>query len=205
MALSRRNALSYLSSIAGGSFITQKLSTIEDHLVDIPDGQTILFQGDSITDAGRNRSHYYANQGGGMGSGYVKHAVTSLMGRHADKDLQFYNRGISGHRVFELANRWTDDCLYLQPDVLSILIGVNDFWHIIDFGYSGTVEIYERDYNLLLDRTLKELPDVKLIIGEPFVLYDGTAIKVDQWLGVFDKYQSAARRVAWIDAFYKLY
>lgn len=157
---------------------------------------TILFQGDSITDAGRNKGQYYANQSGGMGGGYVKHIVTELLGAHPKSGLRFYNRGISGHKVFQLRDRWLDDCIMLKPDVLSVMIGVNDFWHTIDFGYSGSADVYEHDLDELLAWTKRELPAVKLIIGEPFVCMDGTAIKKDKWEGQFVKYQQACKRVS---------
>ncbi|HYG34759.1 MAG TPA: GDSL-type esterase/lipase family protein, partial [Clostridia bacterium] len=108
--------------------------------------------------------------------------------------LKVYNRGISGHKVFQLAERWQADCLDLQPNVLSILIGVNDFWHTLDGNYKGTVEAYERDYRLLLERTLKALPKVRLVICEPFVLKCG--VVKDRWFPDFDAYRAAARRLA---------
>jgi lysophospholipase L1-like esterase len=163
---------------------------------EIPDGAVVLFQGDSITDAGRRREQYYANDGGGMGAGYVHQIVTELLGRHPKKQLRCYNRGISGNKVFQLAGRWEDDGLNLQPDVLSILIGVNDYWHTLDLGYEGTVQTYERDYRALLDRTKKALPDVRLVIGEPFVVRGGSAVKPERWFPAFDAYRDAARRIA---------
>jgi lysophospholipase L1-like esterase len=157
-------------------------------------GSTILLQGDSITDAGRNRGQYYANDGGGMGGGYVHHIVTHLLGSMPKKDFRFYNRGISGNKVFQLADRWDDDCLQLKPNVLSILIGVNDFWHTLDGGYTGTVETYETDFRQLLERTKKELPEVKLIIGEPFAVAGGSAID-GRW-EAFGGYRPAAKKIA---------
>lgn len=159
------------------------------------DQTTILFQGDSITDAGRKKERYYANDASGMGFGYVHHIVTSLLGQHPKKDINCYNRGISGHKVFQLANRWEEDCLQIQPDILSILIGVNDFWHTLDWGYTGTVEVYEKDFRTLLERTKKALPNVQLIIAEPFVLR-GTAIVEEKWYPAFSAYQRAAKSVA---------
>ena len=156
---------------------------------------TILFQGDSITDAGRNKSNYYANDASGMGYGYVHHIVTALLGKHPNKGLKCYNRGISGHKVFQLANRWEEDCLQIQPDILSILIGVNDFWHTLDWGYTGTAEVYEKDFRALLERTKKAMPNVKLIVAEPFVL-KGTAIVEEKWYPAFAAYQKAAKAVA---------
>ncbi|MFK7978663.1 MAG: SGNH/GDSL hydrolase family protein [Saprospiraceae bacterium] len=156
---------------------------------------TILFQGDSITDAGRKKDRYYANDASGMGLGYVHHIVTALLGQNPNKDIKCYNRGISGHKVFQLANRWEDDCLQIQPDILSILIGVNDFWHTLDWGYKGTAEVYEKDFRALLERTQKALPKVKLIIAEPFVLR-GTAIVEEKWYPAFSAYQKAAKSIA---------
>jgi lysophospholipase L1-like esterase len=159
-----------------------------------PDQLTILFQGDSITDAGRDRSHYYPNDTTGMGRGYVFQIVSQLLGSHPDKDWQYYNRGISGNKVYQLAARWEDDCLQLKPDVLSILIGVNDFWHTLN-NYDGTVDIYESDFRKLLDRTLTQFPNLKIIIGEPFAVKGGSAIN-ERWFPEFPKYQEAAKKIA---------
>ncbi|MEL6717142.1 MAG: SGNH/GDSL hydrolase family protein [Bacteroidota bacterium] len=162
----------------------------------LPKKMTVLFQGNSITDAGRSRASYYPNSGSGMGSGYVQHAATHLMGEHPEVEWKIYNRGISGHKVFQLANRWEDDALQLQPDVLSILIGVNDFWHTLSHSYQGTVETYEKDFIQLLERTKKALPNIKFLIGEPFVCEDGTAIATEQWNAKFPAYRTAAKKVA---------
>lgn len=158
------------------------------------DEMCIVFQGDSITDAGRDRGQYYANNSRGMGFGYVVLTASELLGTHPDKDLKIYNRGISGHKVFQLANRWDLDALALKPDVLSILIGVNDFWHMVNGNYDGDVTIYENDLRALLTRTKESLPRVKLIIGEPFAVRGGRAIN-DKWSS-FDQYRAANKKVA---------
>lgn len=162
---------------------------------ELADDLTILMQGDSITDAGRNRGSYYANAGGGMGGGYVYQIVAELLGKHPDKGYRFYNRGISGNKVFQLADRWEDDCLQLKPDVISILIGVNDFWHTLGGNYAGTSETYEEDFRALLDRTKQHLPEAKLIIGEPFAVAGGRAIG-QNWSPTFDEYRAAAAQIA---------
>jgi lysophospholipase L1-like esterase len=161
----------------------------------LKDGAVILFQGDSITDAGRRRENYYANDALGMGAGYAHHAVVTLLGRHPGRRFRCYNRGVSGNKVFQLAERWHDDCLQLRPDVISILIGVNDFWHTLSHAYQGTAEIYERDFRRLLDRTREALPETRLLIGEPFVAAGGSAID-QRWGADFAAYQAAAQRVA---------
>ncbi len=160
----------------------------------IPENLTIVFQGDSITDAGRDRNEQAPNQTGGLGLGYVYQIVAQLLGNNPSKNLRCYNRGISGDKVFQLAHRWEEDCLNLKPDVLSILVGVNDFWHTLDLGYKGTASIYEADYRQLLDRTRKVLPDVKLILAEPYAIRGGSAIG-DRW-HPFDEYREAAKNIA---------
>ncbi len=161
-------------------------------------GDVVLFQGDSITDAGRSRAQAAKpNAQPGMGGGYAWLAGAGLLVRRPKDDLRVFNRGISGNKVFQLADRWDADCLDLKPDVLSILIGVNDIWHSRGGNYDGTVEVYERDFHALLERTRAALPEVKLVLCEPFVLRCG-AIN-DSWFPEFDHYRAAARRVS--DAF----
>jgi len=161
----------------------------------ISKGDVVLFQGDSITDAGRSREQAGTpNHQLAMGNGYAWLAASGLLVQGEGQDLQVFNRGISGHKVCQLADRWSRDCLDLQPDVLSILIGVNDIWHSRNGSYNGTVEIYERDYHALLTRTQEALPGVALVVCEPFVLRCGA---VDEsWFPEFDEYRAAARRVS---------
>ncbi len=161
----------------------------------VESGNVVLFQGDSITDAGRSRKDAdTANSRAALGKGYAWLAAAGLLVDERASDLRIYNRGISGHKVFQLAKRWQRDCLDLRPDVVSILIGVNDIWHTKNGKYDGTVAIYERDYNQLLTRTRTDLPDVRLVVCEPFVLRCGA---VDEsWFPEFDDYRAAALRVA---------
>ena len=159
------------------------------------DGPVLLFQGDSITDAGRARDNPSPNETRSLGVGYAGLAAGRVLSTQPERSWQCHNRGVSGNKVFQLAERWTTDTLDLTPDVVSILVGVNDFWHTLDGQYDGTVERYERDYRALLDRTIETLPDVSLILGEPFVLRGGTAVD-DAWEPTFASYRQAARRVA---------
>jgi lysophospholipase L1-like esterase len=82
----------------------------------------------------------------------------------------------------------------VKPDVLSILIGVNDIWHGLNGQFDGTPETYERDYLALVERTRKALPDLKIVICEPFVLRCGAVN--DSWFPTFDAYRAAAKKVA---------
>jgi len=161
----------------------------------IGNGTIVLFQGDSITDAGRDRGQENnANHARALGDGYAFLIASQLLAERPNAGRKIYNRGISGNKVFQLAERWDKDCIALKPNVVSILIGVNDIWHTLNGNYQGTVEIYERDYRALLERTRRELPGVKLIICEPFVLRCGAVN--DKWFPEFDGYRVAARRVA---------
>jgi lysophospholipase L1-like esterase len=155
----------------------------------------LLFQGDSITDAGRSRGRLNkANEPRALGTGFVFLAACQLLAEHSEAKPRIFNRGISGNKVYQLAERWDKDCIALKPDVVTILIGVNDYWHTLKHGYDGTVEKYETDYRTLLERTRRELPMVTLVICEPFVLRCGEVN--ENWLGEFDRYRSAAKKIS---------
>ena len=154
---------------------------------------TVLFQGDSITDWGRDKSDSDPNSG--LGHGYVFLASAHLRHKLPNHNLQCYNRGVGGDKVFQLADRWNQDCLQLKPDLLSILVGVNDFWHMVDGNYNGSAEKYKRDFIALLKRTKRELPNVDLVIGEPFVIKEGSSVDAN-WFPDFYAYQSMAKEVA---------
>jgi lysophospholipase L1-like esterase len=155
----------------------------------------ILFQGDSITDAGRKHNETNPNTSGALGGGYAFMAGSELLYKHANKNLRVYNKGISGNKVYQLAERWEADCLALKPNVLSVLIGVNDFWHTLTNNYTGTVDTYQKDLDALLEGTKKALPGVKLVIGEPFAVKGIKAVD-DKWYPTFDAYRRAAKELA---------
>jgi lysophospholipase L1-like esterase len=155
----------------------------------------ILFQGDSITDAHRKTSDTAPNSPAALGASYPFLAAAELLLDHPADNLHIYNRGVSGNKVYQLAERWQADCLDLKPTVLSILVGVNDFWHTLVNGYTGTLKTYKDDYKALLDRTKQALPDVKLIIGEPYAV-NGVKSVDDKWYPAFNDYRQAARDVA---------
>ena len=180
------------ASLPSASFAKEILPSAA---IKLEKGMTILFQGDSITDAGRqNRQNPNPNEQASMGNGYASMATAALLTSRPELNLSIYNRGISGNKVHQLDARWQKECLDYQPDVLSILIGVNDIWHGLNGRYDGTVETYENDYRALLQRTRKALPKVKLVICEPFVLRCGAVN--DKWFPEFDHYRASARKVA---------
>src|SRR5690554_2158898 len=159
----------------------------------IEKNNTILFQGDSITDAGREKERELPNNPGSFGSGYAFMAAADLLNALPEYDLTIYNRGISGNKVFQLNDRWQKDCLDIKPDVLSILIGVNDYWHTRSGDYDGTVETYEKDYRALLKKTKEEIPNVRLVICEPFSVLKTSAVD-ESWVEPMREYRTAARK-----------
>ena len=159
-----------------------------------PNGSVVLFQGDSITDGGRDRTIVQPNVLEGFGSSYAALLMLEIRADRPDVPWQFYNRGVSGDKIPDLEARWPTDTLAIRPDILSILVGVNDYWHRRTHGYTGTVADYEQRYRALLARTRDALPNVSLVVLEPFVLRVG-AIDTS-WFPEFDERRAAAARVA---------
>ena len=160
----------------------------------IAPNQTILFQGDSITDAGRDRGRDVHNDAGAMGRGYAYLAMCRLLADGAGLNLSVLNRGISGNRVPDLRQRWSSDCLSLEPHVLSILIGINDLWHKMEGRYAGSVLDYETGYRELLESTRLALPKTQLVLCEPFVLRCGAV--TERWFPELDERRSVAAALA---------
>lgn len=160
----------------------------------LPEGAVVLFQGDSITDAGRARDAAGANDTRGLGNGYPHLIAAGLLHEHAASRPKVFNRGISGNKVPDLKARWEGDCVALKPNVVSILIGVNDIWHKLNGNYAGTVADYETGYRELLKATMGQLPDARIVVCEPFVTRCG-AVK-DHWFPEFDERRAVAKKLA---------
>lgn len=124
----------------------------------------ILFQGDSITDAGRDRADFYGN------AGYPAMIARILAERFPERSLTCLNRGVSGDTSAMMLARWEEDCLALKPDVLSVLIGINDTWRRYDSDSPTSAEAYVANCREALTRVRKALPDCQIILLEPFLL-----------------------------------
>lgn len=139
--------------------------------LEIKDGEIVLFQGDSITDAGRR------DQGpDGMGSGYALLTSAWISAAHPERKINFINRGISGNRVRDLQGRWKEDCLDLKPNWVSIMIGVNDTWRRYDSNDPTTTEAYEAGYRDLLNPVRDQLK-ARILLLEPFLLHINDNVK----------------------------
>ena len=125
----------------------------------------IVFQGDSITDAGRDKRNYHD-----VGPGYPKYAVEGILAAFPEIEFEFINQGISGNRTSQLFDRLSADALAFEPDVISILIGINDIWHRYGGGKVATTDAqFALNYRCILERIRKET-SAKIVILAPFLL-----------------------------------
>lgn len=139
----------------------------------------ILFQGDSITDCGRSRENF-----DWIGEGYPV-LVKAQLGFEQTEKYDFQNRGISGNRLIDVYARIKADIINLKPDYMSILIGVNDVWYEIDEHNGVDAEKYEKIYCMMIEEIKEALPDIKIMILEPFCLQgsatENTEDEPDRW------------------------
>lgn len=127
----------------------------------------VLFYGDSITDAGRNREAA-PNDPNGWGRGYAFLAASQLSADFADWNLTFSNKGISGNRIYDLEDRLERDVLSLNPTVVSILIAINDTWRRYDSNKESVIEEFTASYTRVLERLTGA--GIRVLLLEPFLL-----------------------------------
>ena len=134
----------------------------------IEDGESILFTGDSITDCGRARPIW---EGTGLGEGYVAFVDNLLAACYSQRRIRVLNTGIGGNRVIDLEARWQRDVLVLEPEWLSIMIGINDVWRQFDNALNPDqvgIERYETTYSKLLEQARPKLKG--LVLMTPYVI-----------------------------------
>lgn len=156
----------------------------------------ILFQGDSITDCGRAR-----DRDSSAGNGYALLVKSSLGFDEPAAQHEFFNRGISGNRVTDVYARIKKDIINLKPDVMSILIGVNDVWHELGESPNGVdADKFFKIYCMLIEEVKAALPDLKMFILEPFWLPGSATTKTEAHLEGFStevpKRAAMAKKVA---------
>lgn len=154
-----------------------------------------LFQGDSITDASR----VDIDEGVGsclFGYGYPILLASEYLKNHKG-EIEFINKGVSGNRIVDLYARIKDDIINLKPDIMSILIGVNDVWHELSVQNGVDAKKFELIYSMLIEEVKEALPDIKIIILEPFVLKgSGSEMYYDVFREEVQKRGEAAQRLA---------
>ncbi len=124
----------------------------------------LLFQGDSITDAGRDKADFH-----NLGNGYPKFAAKFLKEKYSNIEFEFIDLGISGNQTKDLVDRLQTDFIDINPDVISILIGINDVWHHADDRSWIADDIFEERYRTVLV-AIKNKTNAKIMILEPFLI-----------------------------------
>ena len=166
----RRDFIKQVSALGAAASLPQWMQAMPSQqktMRDTTGSHTILFQGDSITDGNRGRNNDWNHV---MGHGYQFIIASKLWYELPRHGLHFFNRGISGNTVADLTARWNDDTLALKPDVLSILVGINDLETYLRGNQNFSAEQYGKNYDELLQKTKEQLPAVQLILCEPFIL-----------------------------------
>ena len=154
-----------------------------------------LFQGDSITDANRDRDDERIGSEI-FGYGYPLLFASDVLKNNKGK-YEFLNRGISGDRIVDVYARIKCDIINLKPDVMSILIGVNDVWHELNEQNGVDTPKFEKVYSMLIEEIKEALPDIKIIILEPFVLYgEGSKRYYDDFRKGVEEKAAVAKRIA---------
>lgn len=131
------------------------------------DGATVLFQGDSVTDCGRNRDHNCMTMSK-FGSGYPLLFKNMYDLMFPDNSINFVNRGVSGNRVRDLLDRYDEDFKAVTPDFVSVMIGINDTWRAYDSADYCSDERFESEYDELLSKIKSDFPDANIMIIEQF-------------------------------------
>jgi lysophospholipase L1-like esterase len=154
----------------------------------IPPGGRVLFIGDSVTEAGRDPM-----LGEDLGRGYAMQAAAWFTLGQPRAAVRFTNRGLGGNRVRDLCERWEKDCLSLAPDLVTVLIGINDTWRRFDSDDPTSTEEFERDYRDILRQT-RVRTSARLVLIEPFLL----PVRAEQyrWRSDLDPRIGVTRRLA---------
>lgn len=154
----------------------------------------ILFQGDSVTDCGRCCPPAAGYDSRGMGPGYPGLIASQLICHHPEIQWDFVNRGVSGDRIVDLYARWKRDAINIKPDILSILVGVNDCLHERAHQNGVEPERYELIYRMLLEWTVQKLPCCQIVLMEPFMI----APKGDlvDWIPDMDKRSKIVQKLS---------
>lgn len=151
----------------------------------------ILFQGDSITDCGRDREFDRS-----MGTGYATNVAQSL-GYDYPGQYEFINRGIGGNRIVDVYARIKRDIINIVPDYMSLLIGVNDTWHEFDFQNGVETDKFEKIYDMLISEIKEALPNIKIIILEPYLMIGrATENKFNEFKADVLEKASVAKKIA---------
>lgn len=159
--------------LGGAAIASSDMKAWANHQSDIAPTDkalTFLFQGDSITDGNRGRT---ADPNHIMGHGYAYGIASRVGADFPNANNTFYNRGISGNTITDLEKRWQQDTMDIHPDVLSILIGINDVNKVVNDPDGSALQSFENTYRKLLDTSLAQNKNTLFVLGLPFVFAVG--------------------------------
>ena len=154
----------------------------------------IVFQGDSITDAQRDRKAL-PESNTGFGEGYAALIAARVLCDHPGEGYNFINRGCAGNGILDVLGRWKGDCLNFSPDVVSLLVGINDVAHEKGPRKNGAdIEQFRMFLDIMLDSTVKRLPGIRLVLMEPFAFETGMVTA--DWLPEVAEQGAAVKELA---------
>lgn len=194
--LSRRHFIAI--GAAGSSLLLNPSNSYSRGIISLDvaeKGLVFLFQGDSITDGNRGRN---ADLNHIMGHGYAFAIASRIAADYPQNNFTFYNRGISGNRVPDLQKRWETDTIALKPDVLSLLVGINDAAAVINGSeFAKDEHEFELGYRFLLEECRRKNPAIIFVLAVPFV-YPATKLKanMEKWNIEVGKRAEVVRKLA---------
>ncbi len=167
------------------------------------DGDTVLFQGDSVTDCDRNREAG-AEYPEAFGNGYVKVFKDIYDTLFPGNKVNFVNKGVSGDRARNLLERYDSDFKAINPDFVSVMIGINDTWRGYDSDDFCSPDRFLQEYDLLLSKIKADFPDAKILIIEQFAI---SSHPERQWSEDLDPKRAITRQMAdkYADYFIPMY
>lgn len=171
----------------------------------IKDNDTILFQGDSITEWGRrfcinNACNFIEddlNNTKNVGYGYVRSIAQQFFSVYPKTNVSFINKGIRGNRTDELIKRWQSDCIDLKPNILTLLIGYNDCWNACHHNIKNPEIRFRNNYIELMDITKKELPNTKIILMDPYLLVKEDIDETHRKRKIINTFINVVREIAY--------
>lgn len=150
--------------------------------------------GDSITDCGRGQPVGESLKDG-LGNGYVSLVNALLTSTYPAHRIRVINTGLGGNTVLDLEARWEQDVLALNPDWLSVMIGINDVWRQFDSPLQAEwhvpLDVYTATLDKLLARTRPRLKG--LVLLSPYFIEPN---KNEPMRALMDQYGAAMRQAA---------
>lgn len=185
---------SILGAVGIASIMKSCINSQEQNKNELDD-LTFLFHGDSITDAGRIYMSKMANGSLGLGTGYVNYIAMELLGKR--NQVKIFNKAFKGNKTIDLLKNWDKECIKLEPNVVTILVGVNDFRTTLlnnpNTKKEKFLSQFESNYRSLIEKSLEKMQNIKLILIEPFYVKGGNEVHSPSWTSDYRKFQKITK------------